>query len=186
MKLASKKQTSDRKKPYIITAIAVALIAAFGVGWWLYAQQTPKNKDDNTTITTDKENQNIVPAGDNAGTNGVTPSQKTQDQVTKSDVVPIIAGYGRSNATTLSIDGMVTGIVNDTGKCTYKLSWDGGSRQVTTNSTAGPSSTVCDTGEINIGDLNSETRVTISLGYESDTYAGTSQNNPTVKLKDIR
>lgn len=184
MKISKNRQLG--RKRLIAAGAVILLLAAGGTVSALYLTHGKKavipanTKPTTNTSQSTKPNTQTVIQGDNA------PTGKPGDvTVKKADVVPIISSYSRSSGNMLNVSGLVTGIVDQGGKCTFTLQWDSGSRDATTDAQAGPNSTACGTAQVSLDSIPETADVQIKLTYNSDAYSGNSTNNPSFTVKGL-
>lgn len=187
MKINKKPYTKTKKILLISTGVAVVLAVIVGV-IVLYRQQD--RLTDNTIDTKSTDTIKIKP-DDVSGSSPTNISNQenakgdTDISVKKADAVPIVTGYG-IRGDNIDISAMITGIIDNGGQCTAMITWASGVRKVVVDASAGPSSTTCANAQISLEAIAEDEPITISISYASAKYVGTSSNNPTVTIKEMR
>lgn len=185
---------SPSKKTLIIVVVAVVAVGLAG----LFALKqhndrqvsAPQDKGvkDEQKIDFAKPNQNTDnkdDVNDGTGSDRPLPPTEKDPETQKLVVEPIVARFGKEGDK-LVFAGGVNSIVENGGKCTYLLSWNGGQKTVEVEAHADPSSTSCVIGQIGLGELPADQDIELELRYLSAGYQGVSKNNPKFKVGDLR
>lgn len=182
----NKNRSTKTKKIIIVSGISALLIGGLVSAYFI--AKTPHGAN-STQINKQSANSTAQASVSTTPQSDVPQSQPEKGTNTakpKIDVVPLISNYGLRDDATFTVSGLITGIVEQGGKCTITLSWDGGSKAVTVTTTTGPNSTNCVEAQFATNLLPETSKITAELSYASDVYSGTSKNNPTFVLENLR
>ena len=185
IKNTAKELNSKKKLTLIIGVFLLVAVIAAVVYWGVISQDS--RHDDAKVVDTTQDNDKSDDGGNTGGASSdtpVAPTDKDADQpIAKKDVVPVVSSYAVApDKKSVLVAAMVTGLVENTAKCTISLTWPTGSKEAITTAKAGPNSMSCVEVSLTLEGIPIGETVTIKATYTSDVFEGSSSNNPQITI----
>jgi hypothetical protein len=185
------KKRSNKKKIVLIVIIVVLAVLSSIFAYYYFTDEKPatSNTAGSSPSPTNEPKINLDPPTDDEKKDSdrakdVIVDQQQNPTPTTNTVTPIVTYADYNNATKqLEVGAFVSGVVQDGGTCTFKLTK--GSQTFTKQTTgfANAQNTGCPALSANRSDIPSSGTWSVVVSYSSTSHSGVSQNQTTVDIE---